>query len=158
MGGISSFIFDLATRPTADGTARSSRGLLGGLVGVTQRPNCVSAVEFRQALVGEGLCWAKIGSGLSLTGLGDLLVSSLGLLGSGLLLVDMLWLGDQLDSELVCRLLRGLLDIMSVSVELLLIRLLLSKRRLLWLLALLLGYSESDMMAVDWRCCCWNSW
>jgi hypothetical protein len=52
----------------------------------------------------------------------------------------------------------GLLDNMSVSIELLLIRLLLSRRRLLWLLALLLGYSESLMMVVDWRCCYSNSW
>ncbi len=43
----------------------------------------------------------------------------------------------------------GLLDNMSVSIELLLIRLLLSRRRLLWLLALLLGYSESLMMFDD---------
>jgi hypothetical protein len=88
-------------------------------------------------------------SGLSLTRLGDRLVSSFGLLGSGLLLID---LGDQLVSELSCRLLSGLLDIISVSVELLLIRLLLSKRLLLWLLLLLDGYSESDMVVdVDWR-------
>jgi hypothetical protein len=80
-----------------------------------------------------------------LAGLG--LASALGLHGAELLLlISMVWLGDQLDSGLPCRLLNWLLDIKSVSVDSLLIRLLESKRLLLWLLALLLGYSESLMM------------
>jgi hypothetical protein len=71
-----------------------------------------------------------------------------GLVGSGLIFpLEMVRLGEKLDSELHCRLLISLLDNMRVSVELLLIKLLLSKRLLLWLLLLLLGYSSvSDMM------------
>jgi hypothetical protein len=136
--------------------------LEGRLVGVTHRPKFKSVIN-RQGLgdrsILAGLIDGKLMadcelSGLELTGfkltasridgselVGSGLAGSFGLLGSGLLLF-----GDQEDNELHCRLLKGLLDNISVSVELLLIKLLLSRRLLLWLLALLLGYSESDIM------------
>jgi hypothetical protein len=71
---------------------------------------------------------------------------SRGLLCVGLLPTEIVRSGDQESKELQCRLLIGLLDMSSVSVSLLLMRLLLSSRLLLWLLSLLEGYSLSDMM------------
>jgi hypothetical protein len=136
------------------------------------RPNVKSAIN-RQGLIADS---ELVGLGMSCSGLAGFgltgfrftsvriegsglfgvgLANSLEQLGSGLLLIELARLGDQLDNELSCWLLIGLLVIISVSVELLLIKLLLSKRLLLWLLALLLGYSESDIM-VDWRCCSLN--
>ncbi len=62
-----------------------------------------------------------------------------GLLSAGLLPTEIVRSGDQEASELHCQLLIGLLDMSSVSVSLLLMRLLLSSRWLLWLLSLLEG-------------------
>jgi hypothetical protein len=53
------------------------------------------------------------------------------MVGSGLFGSEMVRFGDQLDSELPCWLLHWLLDNRRVSLELLLIRLLLSSLRLL---------------------------
>ncbi len=134
--GISSFKLDLATSPTANGIARSGKGLLGGLVGVKHRPNWRSAiikVGLNDWLSSAKLCCSMFITlawfGLEAFGLSG--AGLFGLLDGQLLLIELVWLGDQLDSGLPCRLLNGLLDSISVSVDSLLIRLLESNRLLL---------------------------
>jgi hypothetical protein len=74
-------------------------------------------------LTGFKLTKSRI-DGSELVGSG--LAGSFGLFGSELMLF-----GDQEDNELQCRLLKGLLEMISVSVSLLLMRLLLSNLLLL---------------------------
>jgi hypothetical protein len=121
IAGISNRKLDFFTSPTAKGiasSAMSSRGLLGGLVGVTQRPNSSSTVKLEQILVGD--------SGLRLTGLDDRLIK-VGVRGR--------LIKAGLDERLLL-LLMGPLD---KVITLLVSKLELSNLLLEWLLGLLLG-------------------